>query len=147
MSNEEKFPQEQVESNMNTKDFLIGALIGGIVGATTALLLAPKSGRELRQNINDQTYLIKEKTGHLKETALHKGNELAAAAKEKTGTLTNFVSEQSNEWMNKVKIKKNGFEEYIEDEDEETFTLTDEDIEKKLEETKQSFEETEAEVR
>ena len=32
------------DNGINTKDFLIGALVGGIVGAVTALLLAPKSG-------------------------------------------------------------------------------------------------------
>lgn len=149
MSNEEKFLQEQAEGSMNTKDFLIGALIGGIVGATTALLLAPKSGKELRQDLNDQTDYIKEKTGHLKQSALHKGSELAAAAKEKTSTLSHRVSEQSNEWVNKVKSLKKG--ETIDEEavamEEEVVLLTEEEIEQKLAETKQSFDETEAELR
>ncbi|WP_193394523.1 YtxH domain-containing protein, partial [Paenibacillus sp. A3] len=30
------------------KDLLVGAVIGGVLGAVTALLFAPKSGRELR---------------------------------------------------------------------------------------------------
>lgn len=34
-----------------TKGFVLGALIGGFAGAITALLLAPKSGKELRQDI------------------------------------------------------------------------------------------------
>ncbi|MCX7737046.1 MAG: YtxH domain-containing protein [Candidatus Kapabacteria bacterium] len=34
-----------------TKGFVIGAIIGGAIGAITALLLAPKSGRELRQDL------------------------------------------------------------------------------------------------
>ncbi len=46
---------------MNTKDFLIGTLVGGIVGATTALFLAPKSGKELRSDISEQAYNAKEK--------------------------------------------------------------------------------------
>lgn len=149
MSKEEKYQQEQAEGKMNTKDFLIGALIGGIVGATTALLLAPKSGKELRQDLNDQTYLMKEKTGQLKESALHKGNELAAAAKEKTSTLTHRVSEQSNEWLNKVKSLKKGEtvnEEFPEDE-VEVSSLTEEEIEQKLAETKQSFDQTEADLK
>ena len=41
---------EQNSSNY-TKGFLLGALVGGAVGAITALLLAPKSGRELREDI------------------------------------------------------------------------------------------------
>ncbi|SDN54218.1 YtxH domain-containing protein [Alkalicoccus daliensis] len=42
------------ESVMNTKDFFIGALIGGLVGASTAFLVTPKSGREIREGINEQ---------------------------------------------------------------------------------------------
>jgi gas vesicle protein len=36
------------------KGFLLGAVIGGAVGAVVALLFAPKSGRELRQDIADK---------------------------------------------------------------------------------------------
>ena len=31
------------KDGINSKDFLIGTLIGGIIGSTTALFLAPKS--------------------------------------------------------------------------------------------------------
>jgi gas vesicle protein len=41
----------QQNEGMNAKDFLIGTLIGGLVGAATALLLSPKSGPELRGDI------------------------------------------------------------------------------------------------
>jgi len=33
------------------KSFLIGALVGGVVGSVTALLFAPKAGKELRKDI------------------------------------------------------------------------------------------------
>ena len=36
------------DNNMNGKDFLLGAVVGGVIGAITALLLAPKPGDELR---------------------------------------------------------------------------------------------------
>ncbi|MBC1400022.1 YtxH domain-containing protein [Listeria booriae] len=36
---------------MNAKSIILGALIGGIASAATAIILAPKSGRELRQDI------------------------------------------------------------------------------------------------
>ncbi|WP_063847497.1 YtxH domain-containing protein [Bacillus sp. FJAT-28004] len=35
-----------------TKGFFLGALAGGVVGSITALLLAPKPGKELRQDIS-----------------------------------------------------------------------------------------------
>ena len=35
--------------------FFIGITLGGLVGATLALLLAPSSGKELRAQIRDRT--------------------------------------------------------------------------------------------
>lgn len=35
----------------DTKGFLLGALAGGVIGSITALLFAPKAGKELRQDI------------------------------------------------------------------------------------------------
>jgi len=43
------------------KGFFAGTLLGGIAGAVTALLLAPKSGRELRQDIADKSYELYDK--------------------------------------------------------------------------------------
>ena len=34
--------------------FLIGTLVGGLLGTATALLLAPKSGTKLRQDLSDK---------------------------------------------------------------------------------------------
>lgn len=49
------------ESNVNVKDFVIGAFVGGIVGAAAALFLAPKTGKELRDDVATQASQIKEK--------------------------------------------------------------------------------------
>jgi len=38
-----------------TKGVLIGAFFGGLAGAITALLLAPKSGKELRQDLTEKS--------------------------------------------------------------------------------------------
>ncbi len=44
------------DNNSNyTKGFLIGAVVGGAVGAVVALLFAPKSGKELRRDIAERT--------------------------------------------------------------------------------------------
>ena len=40
-------------------NFLLGATIGGIIGATMAILLAPYSGEELRAEINIRTDRIR----------------------------------------------------------------------------------------
>jgi gas vesicle protein len=44
------------------KSFMFGALAGGIIGSLTALLLAPKSGRELRKDIADGAQEVGDRT-------------------------------------------------------------------------------------
>lgn len=107
------------KDGINSKDFLIGTLVGGIVGATTALFLAPKSGKELRDNIGEQAVIVKEKTGKITNDALEKGNEFAAIAKEKSATLSQAVTDQSSQIMSKVrdlKASKQQNDEQTEDE-------------------------------
>jgi len=65
----------------SNKSLLWGALIGSVVGSVTALLLAPKSGRELRQDITEGARQVSEK-----------GQELAG-----------IVGEQSSQIVSKVK--------------------------------------------
>ena len=42
-------------SDKYTKGFILGTLIGGAIGAISALLLAPKSGEELRKDLADKS--------------------------------------------------------------------------------------------
>ncbi len=142
--------QDQSNNHINTKDFLIGTLVGGIVGALTALFLAPKSGKELREDLNDQAYFLREKTESLRETAIEKSSEITSTVKDKTSALSKKVSEQSQGLVNKVKGIKVG----VEDEQSEGENAIDQlfetdvnsDIQQKLEETKKAFDETESKV-
>lgn len=83
------------DEEVNGKDFIIGVLIGGIIGAATALLLAPKSGTELRGNLSTQAGQLKEKT-----------MDLSSSAKEKTTQLSKQIQEQSGQLVDKVKAIK-----------------------------------------
>jgi gas vesicle protein len=55
----------QNKSEDSSSSFLLGALIGGLVGAAAAIFLAPKSGKDLRSTINNQAETLKEKTVQL----------------------------------------------------------------------------------
>lgn len=79
-------------NNINSKDFLLGAVMGSVIGAVTALLLAPKSGQELRGDISKQYQQVSTKT-----------QELASNVGEKTKELAGTVSEKSQEWATKAK--------------------------------------------
>jgi gas vesicle protein len=82
------------EETINMKDFIIGALVGGMVGAAAGLLLAPKSGRDLRSDVATQAITLRDK-----------GVELSTTAKEKTVKLSNQLKEQSVQLVDKVKSK------------------------------------------
>ncbi|WP_342598637.1 YtxH domain-containing protein [Psychrobacillus sp. FSL H8-0483] len=83
------------DQEVNGKDFIIGVIIGGIIGATTALLLAPKTGTELRGNLSTQAGQIKVKT-----------MDLSSTAKEKTTKISKQLQEQSEQLVDKVKSMK-----------------------------------------
>lgn len=140
------------DGTMNTKDFLIGALVGGLVGAATALFMAPKSGKELREDFNSQAGTLKERASGWTEMAKEKGTNLATAAKDKTSTLSQSVQEQSGVLMDKVKTimptgngsdSGNGSTGDMMDKAKETASSVKESVSQKLEETKKAFDQTE----
>jgi gas vesicle protein len=138
------------EGSINAKDFLIGSLIGGIVGAATALFLAPKSGKELREELNTHAGTLKEKSSQWKDTAMERGNELAAAAKEKTSGITKTVQEQSNNLVNKVKSQNNTESSEVSGNEQlpvETEQNDAQELNQRLEETKKAFDETEQSIK
>lgn len=142
------------ETNSNSKDFVTGAIVGGLAGALAALLLAPKSGKELRGTLNEQTSSLK-----------NKSVDLASVAKEKASGLKDTVSQQSSTIVNKVKDMKAKSENTSQNTDgeedelqevptsmaetssmENTHTATGEEIQKKLEETQKAFDDTESKL-
>ena len=80
------------DNNMNGKDFLLGAVVGGIIGAVTALLLAPKSGSELRADLRETASVVSART-----------QELAQQVSEKSQVLARNVSAHTSEWVDKAK--------------------------------------------
>lgn len=78
-------------ANMNGKDFLLGAVTGAVIGAVTALLLAPKSGRELRGDIATQYHNVAQKTQEIAGTVKSKSQEWAGKAKEVAGHVADDI--------------------------------------------------------
>jgi len=54
-----------------------GVIVGGVIGAAAALLLAPKSGRELRSDICDRYSTIQDRTKQILSDAGGKTQEIA----------------------------------------------------------------------
>lgn len=76
--------QERDEANVSTK--LTYLLVGGAIGAIVALLFAPKSGKELREDIADAT-----------RQGLEKGKEAAAMFGERAGEYYEVTREKASE--------------------------------------------------
>lgn len=88
---------DREDSSVTTK--LTYLLIGGGIGAVIALLFAPKSGQELREDIADVTRKgieksketaaqLQEKAGDYYEVGRERASELYQTAQEKAGDLT-----------------------------------------------------------
>jgi gas vesicle protein len=88
---------EREDSSVSTK--LTYLIIGGGIGAVIALLFAPKSGKELREDIADASRKglekgkeaatqLQERAGEYYEVGREKASELYQTAQEKAGDLT-----------------------------------------------------------
>jgi gas vesicle protein len=91
------YERDRDESSVNTK--LTYLLIGGGIGAIIALLFAPKSGQELREDIADATrkgieksretaQQIQERAGEYYEVTRERASELYETAQEKAEEIT-----------------------------------------------------------
>ncbi|WP_068610061.1 YtxH domain-containing protein [Paenibacillus swuensis] len=69
------------------KTFIIGSLVGGLIGSVAALLFAPKAGKELRTDIAQQCNAVADKT---KDLALNVSQKTTDIAKEVGTTATDW---------------------------------------------------------
>ncbi|MBH5318248.1 YtxH domain-containing protein [Paenibacillus sp. GSMTC-2017] len=91
-----------MSTRKGTKGFLLGALAGGVIGSLTALLLAPKPGKELRQDIStgarkvgDSTVKaagrVGEQTGRIAKGIGDQAIHLVDLTKQAAGNVVNSV--------------------------------------------------------
>ncbi|EPY13832.1 Gas vesicle protein [Paenibacillus sp. cl6col] len=71
---------------MSNKKFWIGALIGSVIGSVSALLFAPKSGRELRKDIAEGAQQVSERTQEWARQVGEQTDELISSAKGKVSS-------------------------------------------------------------
>lgn len=102
------------------KDLLIGAVVGGVLGAATALLFAPKSGRELRKDIAEQAQTVSEKTVQIAGTVSSKSQEFVQTARTQTSDLVEKAKDAASSLVEGVRsLTGSKKSESFEDEPEE----------------------------
>ncbi|WP_078555018.1 YtxH domain-containing protein [Bacillus alkalicellulosilyticus] len=78
---------------------LMGTLIGGVIGATGALLLAPKKGEELRQDIRKQ-FEQSEQGKNVSHMLLEMGSEWTADLFDEMNSTDKTSEKQDNQHQN-----------------------------------------------
>lgn len=117
------------DDNKMAKGLMLGLLAGGAIGATIALLYAPKSGRELRADIKHKTdefiddtseymQIAREKAETLINEGKRKSELLIQDAKRKAGTLIDDANSLLNEAKGKASTAFDGAKGKISDESE-----------------------------
>lgn len=79
------------QNNLNGKDLLIGTLVGAIIGASAALLLAPKAGKETRSDLNRQWVTVRDKTQEVSRTVRDKAKEVGQTVKDQSGDVIGML--------------------------------------------------------
>lgn len=117
---------EEVEEEQTSRDLLIGGLIGGVLGAAVALMLAPKSGEDFRQDILDTYDDVSERTHEFADNVTKRGKAFAkrtsskankwyALAQDIVSGLSDDVQEKGEDIIDHVKdlVKNNHVSEIL----------------------------------
>jgi len=78
-------------------DFLAGFLVGALVGAAAALLLAPQSGEETRVFIREKGIELGQRADELSDEARRRAQEVQMQAKDKAEELQTKVKQAVDE--------------------------------------------------
>ncbi|MHA6529763.1 YtxH domain-containing protein [Paenibacillus sp. BAC0078] len=89
----------------DTKSLLWGALVGSVVGSVTALLFAPKPGKELRKDIAEGTSVAVDKVQEIASATGEKTTELYGKAKDAVGSVVTEVKEWGKHYTSSDEIE------------------------------------------
>jgi gas vesicle protein len=96
--------EEHANKTKNTKNVLLGLLIGGLTGAAATLLLTPQSGKRLRNQIQQEST-------QLRDRATTGINEAAEQVRSVTNRITAEIQEKAG------KLKQLGQDQLVEQDD------------------------------
>ncbi len=95
------------DEERNTKSFIGGLITGGVLGGLAGILFAPKSGKELRKDINNKKDEILDESDMMLENAKERAWDIISEAKKKA---TNLIDDARS----KVDAMSAGAENFLE---------------------------------
>jgi gas vesicle protein len=84
-------------------EFIAGFLVGALVGAAAALLLAPQSGEQTRTLIRDRSLELGQRADELSAEARRRAEELQAEARERARQVQSQAKERAGQLQDTVK--------------------------------------------
>jgi len=98
--------EEHAYDGSNTKNVLIGLLIGGLAGAAAMLLFAPQSGKRTRAQIQRKRVQLRDRTTDILDNALtqvrFETHEIAAGVREQAGELRQIGQDRIVKQLDRV---------------------------------------------
>jgi gas vesicle protein len=87
---------------MKSKDFIVGTILGTIVGAVAAVLVTPKTGREVRAKLSFQVENLTEKTQKLAFDVSDTTQRIASEVSDITQEIAKTLSAHSSQLAGKA---------------------------------------------
>ncbi|WP_160112533.1 YtxH domain-containing protein [Salicibibacter kimchii] len=87
---------------MNRKDVLIGVVIGAMIGAMTTLLTAPKSGKAVRGDLQEQTTKLKNKTADAANTVSEQSSRASGQVQDAASQMSETTAETAKRFLDEV---------------------------------------------
>jgi len=106
----------------NSKDFIIGTVIGSLAGVAAALLLAPKSGREIRGDINQGASQMKDRADEWIQIAQEKGSSWKDKAYTTSSEIKRKAMDTTSQVAKNVTVKTKDVENKVQKKTEETIS-------------------------
>src|SRR5690606_34115315 len=95
--------------------FLLGAILGATAAAATTLLLAPKSGKELRSDLSDQADKAKGTAKDYSQIAKEKGTEMRDVAMSATEDIKISLKDTANKMKSQMSSNSQGLKDNLDD--------------------------------
>ena len=96
-----------MDENKMARGMVLGFLAGSVIGGIIALLYAPKSGKELRNDIKLKKDEFLDDTSEYMQIAKEKANEKISSTKEKIGVETDRIKDAFKAGIDAYNEEKN----------------------------------------
>lgn len=102
-----------MSSDNGGANFLVGFFVGAAMGAMGALLLAPKSGRELRETLADEGRRLRERARDESRRVRERSEELIGEVRDRSGAAYQKTREGISETSETAKKAARGVKEAL----------------------------------